>query len=365
MKKLVVHIIDRLPPDGAERLIVEVLKNRSDNYEFEVLALIEGGPLVQDLEAMGVPVTILGRRNGLDWRHAVALYRWLADKQPHIIHTHLFTADAWGRTFAFIRRVPGIFSTVHSTNTWKSKIHLAVDRLLSKISTRIVACTGDVMKTIVSQGLAPAKVVNIPNGVDLNRIDQASEIDIYAEFGLADRSAPVFALVGRLHEAKGHTDLLPVLEQLRIDGHTYYCLFIGEGDLEANLKDEVTRRGLTENVIFSGFRQDVISLLKSIDFLVMPSRWEGLPITLLESMASSAPAVATTVGGIPDLIEHHKDGLLCAPGDPEALQEAILTMLTNTGERSKMAEAGQIKIQSDYSAAAVSAAYERLYDQVD
>lgn len=76
-KPLVVHIIDRLPPDGAERLIAEVLRNRSAAYDYHVLCLVEGGLLVDEIEEGGVPVTILGRRHGHDWRHALALYRWL------------------------------------------------------------------------------------------------------------------------------------------------------------------------------------------------------------------------------------------------------------------------------------------------
>jgi len=363
MHKLIVHIIDRLPPDGAERLIVETLKNRSSKYHYEVLALVEGGLLVDELEAMGVPVTILGRRNGYDHKHALALFRWLRDKKPFAIHTHLFTADAWGRTFAWLARVPGIFTTVHSTNTWKSKYHLIIDRILAQISDRVIACTEDVRKTISEQGIPERKLINIPNGVDLNRIAGTPEVNLATEFKL-NADLPTFALIGRLHEAKGHSDLLFSLESLALEGYEFQCLFVGEGELEDELRENVKTRGLSDFVTFTGFRRDVIGILKNLDFIVMPSLWEGLPISLLESMACGTPAIASRVGGIPDVIEQGEDGILYEQGDNAALKDSIASLMTNKPLRESLATKGAQKVRNHYSAASVAKAYESLYDQI-
>ncbi|MCB1754544.1 MAG: glycosyltransferase [Gammaproteobacteria bacterium] len=357
------HMIDRLPPDGAERLIAEVLKNRSARYDFQVLCLVEGGLLVDEIEKSGVPVTVLGRRNGHDLQHARRLYHWLRENKPKVVHTHLFTADAWGRTFAWLARVPGIFSTVHSTNAWKSGLHVTVDRLLAYFSDAVIACTEEVKTTIARQGIPEKKLVTIFNGVDLQRIESASVVDVRSEFSLAG-DMPVFALVGRLHEAKGHMDLIPELQTLAEQGYRFACLFVGEGELETSLKQEVQARGLEEYVVFTGFRQDVIGILKAVDFLVMPSRWEGLPISLLESMACGTPVIASRVGGIPDVIQHGEDGFLVGQGDGEALREAIVTLLEDKPLRDSLGAAGKRKISEHYSAASVAQAYEALYDKV-
>ncbi|MDO6459860.1 glycosyltransferase [Granulosicoccaceae sp. 1_MG-2023] len=362
-KPLVVHVIDRLPPDGAERLIAEVLRNRSDAYDYRVLCLVEGGLLLEEIENSGVPVTVLGRRNGHDWRHAWALYRWFRQYRPKVVHTHLFTADAWGRTFAWLARVPGIFSTVHSTNAWKTPLHLRVDRLLARISDAVIACTGEVRNTIVGQGIPEAKVVSVPNGVDLQRMGAFDALDLQQAFAVP-AGVPVFALVGRLHEAKGHTDLLPVLAELAAEGVPFACLFVGGGELEDTLCAQVAEQGLQNHVFFCGFRSDVPAILKSLDFLVMPSRWEGLPISLLESMACGTPVLASAVGGIPDVIESGRDGLLYPQGDAAALKQALTQLLAEPQLRQQMAEAGRHKIETQYSAAAVARAYESLYDGV-
>ncbi len=363
MKELIVHVIDRLPPDGAERLIAEVLKNRSNRYDYHVLCLVEGGLLQEEIEAGGVPVTVLGRRNGHDIGHAIALYKWFRQYKPKVVHTHLFTADAWGRVFAWLARVPGIFSTVHSTNAWKSHIHLKVDRILSRFTDAVIACTDEVKNTIETQGISNEKVISIANGVDLQRIDAAPVVDIRSDYSIAEESV-LFALVGRLHEAKGHTDLLPVLAKLQRDGQHFACLFVGEGELEGALKDEVKSLGLEKEVLFTGFRQDVIGILKALDFLVMPSRWEGLPISLLESMACNSPVLASRVGGIPDVIEHGVDGFFYEQGDAVALESCLKKIIEDTELRRFMAEAGLKKIHKKYSAASVAKAYEALYDKV-
>lgn len=363
MKELVVHVIDRLPPDGAERLIAEVLKNRSNRYDYHVLCLVEGGLLREEIEASGVPVTVLGRRNGHDIRHALALYKWFRHYKPKVVHTHLFTADAWGRTFAWLARVPGIFSTVHSTNAWKSQLHLVVDKFLSRFSNAVIACTDEVKSTIELQGISSGKVISIANGVDLQRVDAAPVVDIRTDYAIPDESV-VFALVGRLHEAKGHAELLPVLQQLHQKDKKFICLFVGEGDLEDTLKQQVKLLGLTEKIEFTGFRTDVIGILKAIDFLVMPSRWEGLPISLLESMACQSPVLASRVGGIPDVIEHGVDGLLFEQGNTTELESSLSLLIDNKELRQKLATAGLQKIHNRYSAASVAEAYEALYNKV-
>lgn len=363
MKELIVHVIDRLPPDGAERLIAEVLKNRSSRYDYHVLCLVEGGLLRDEIEADGVPVTVLGRRSGHDWKHALALYKWFRQYKPKAVHTHLFTADAWGRTFAWLARVPGIFSTVHSTNAWKSRLHLVVDRFLSRFSNAVIACTDEVKNAIEKQGISSEKVISIANGVDLQRVEAATVVDVRAEYGIPNGSV-VMALVGRLHEAKGHTDLLPVLQKLHQNNKKFFCLFVGEGELEDSLKQQVQSLGLAKKVVFTGFRRDVIGILKAIDFLIMPSRWEGLPISLLESMACQSPVLASRVGGIPDVIEHGVDGLLFEQGNAFELESSLNLLIENSELRQKMAIAGLHKIHNKYSAASVAKAYEALYDKV-
>ena len=359
----VVHIIDRLPPDGAERLLVEVMRYRSPAFHCEVLCLAEGGLLVAELTQMGVPVTVMSKRPGMDLAHVRELYRWLRKSKPAVVHTHLFTADTWGRGCALLARVPGIFATIHSTNTWKSSFHFAIDRVLARLTNRVIACSSEVGQTLLQQGIPERKLVSIANGVDLQRIEDATVADLKTDCDIINNDL-VFAVVGRLHPAKGHSDLLPVLSKLKAAGLSFNVLFIGEGELEASLKADTKSLGLEQHIHFTGVRTDVINLLKAVDYLLMPSRWEGLPMTLLESMACGTPAVASRVGGIPEVIEHACNGYLYNQGDADTLFQQLQQLIKEKTVPTQLQKAAQNTIAQRYSAASVALAYEALYHEV-
>ena len=359
----VVHVIDELPPDGAERLLTDVLHHRSGKFRYSVLCLIGGGELVQEIREVGVPVTILGRRGKYDpaliWRAA----RWLRRERAAIVHTHLFTADTYGRLAARLAGATGVFTTVHSTNLWKRPIHRVVDWLLARISTRVIACTEEVGELMRRRDRLPAdRIEVVANGIDLRRFTGVSGEGVRAEFGIPD-DRPLIGVVGRLHPAKGHADLITALALLRDDGFGATCLIIGSGDLRVPLEQEVARHGLAERVIFAGQRSDVPRLMASLDILAMPSLWEGLPMTLLEAMALGKAVVATRVGGIPDVIADGESGLLVAPGDPKAFASALRRLITDTRLREAIGQRARTLLCQRYDVTRTARAYEALYSQ--
>ena len=363
-KPLIVHIIDRLPPDGAERLLADVLKNRSDNFEFIVLCLIEGGLLVNEIEEMGVPVVVLGRSGRYDISLLIRLVSWLRNHKPLVVHTHLFTADSWGRLAAFISRVPGIFSTVHSVNSWKSLIHKFVDRIFSLFTTQIIACSDKVAEVLKNaDGIPSNRVVSIANGVSLDRISSIHPVDLQSDFGI-DPNTMTLIIVGRLHEAKGHTDLLPVFSRLIQQKLNLHLLVVGEGELESQIRRQISEMGIENHVTLTGFRSDVLSLIAACDVVVMPSRWEGLPMALLEAMALEKPVVATSVGGIPNVIRDGENGLLVSAGNMTMLEEKLNLILHDKVLYKRVSEHAKSTILDHYSAKTVSNRYEELYDAV-
>ncbi|MEJ2107796.1 MAG: glycosyltransferase [Acidiferrobacteraceae bacterium] len=363
-KQRVVHIIDRLPPDGAERLLADVLRSRSGDFEYTVLCLVEGGPLVQEIEQSGVPVVILGRRGRYDFRLLLRLITWLKEYRPVAVHTHLFTADSWGRLAAFLAHVPGIYSTVHSTNTWKGNLHRLVDRMMARLSTKVIACSEEVEVVLRDRDRIPAnRLVTIANGVDLRRFASLPEVDLADEFDFV-AGATTLIVVGRLHPAKGHHDLLPALETLRTQGFDFVLLIVGEGELEGELRQEVRDRGLDANVRFCGFRQDVLALIAAADTMVMPSRWEGLPMALLEAMALGKPVVATSVGGIPNVIQQGENGFLVAPRDVEDMARKLGALIGDRTLRKRIGGQAGKTVRERFSAENVARRYEELYRSV-
>jgi len=362
-RPLVAHLIDELPAHGAERLIVDLMRHRDAQFRYVVGCLIRGGPLEEELTALGVPVVIFGRRWRFDPTLVLRLAAWMRSRRVCVVHTHLFTADAYGRVAARLAGVRAIFSTVHSViNVWKTPAHRLIDRTLAWGSYRVIACTEEVRQALVERDRLPAKkVTTIANGIDLQRFLSASGAGVREEFGVAPGKA-LLAIVGRLEAPKGHADLLGALAALRSGGCAdFVCLFVGEGALRAELETEVTRRALQDAVVFAGLRRDVPRLLAACDLVLMPSRWEGLPIALLEAMACAKTVVATAVGGVPDVIDDGKNGVLVPPQDMSQFAARMRELLNEPTRRETLGARARFDVLRRFDVARTAAEYTALY----
>lgn len=364
-RPLVAHIIDRLPPDGAERLLVDLLRNRSADFDHVVLCLIEGGHLAAEVTAMGIPIVTFGYQGWKDWTILLRLYRWLAAQRPAVVHTHLFSADLWGRTAAYLAGVPAIFSTIHSTNAWKTPLHRFCDWILAHFSTRLIACSPQVAKVLAERDHIPTdRIVTVANGIDLARFRNTVPLDLAAEFGVTADTVRL-AMVGRLEPVKGHLDLLPVLAQLRQEGNdNFRLLVVGEGPLRPTIEDMIQDLALEDIVTLIGLRKDVPRILAAIDILIMPSRWEGLPIALLEAMVMGRPVLAAAVGGIPDVITDGVTGCLYPPGNSQFLATSLRRLLQDAALRQTLGAAAKKIVTAQYDAGQVCRHYETLYREL-
>ena len=360
---LVVHVIDELPRDGAEMLLLDLLRLRDPRLRYAVVCLIRGGALQPEFERIGVAVTVFGRHGRYDPLLVLRLARWLRRRRASVVHTHLFTADSYGRLAARLAGVPGIFSTVHSVApTGAGRVRATVSRLLARLSTGVVGCSEEVAQTLVQRdGLPADRVHAIPNGIDLLRFGDARGDGVREEFDL-DARRRLIGIVGRLHPPKGHEDLLLALARLdpalRRD---LSCLVVGAGGLEAALRQRVAELGLHDCVIFTGLRTDVPRLVAALDVFVMPSLWEGLPIALLEAMAASRPVLCTRVGGIPDVVQHGDNGLLVEARDVDALRAGIERLLREPKLAARLAERARATVIERFDITRTAGAYNRLH----
>ncbi len=357
----VAQIIDELPPDGAERLLVDLLRHRSPEFRYTVLCVIRAGQLAQELREMGVPVVVLGRRGRVDPGLVLRLARWLRKERVRVVHTHLFTADTYGRIAARLAGVPAVFSTVHSPVVCHGAVKKSLHWALSWISTRVVACSQEVGRVMREQDHLPSRRLQvIANGIDVDRFAGARGDGVRAEFAVPEGSL-LMGVVGRLHPAKGHGDLLAAMATLRERGLTPTCLFVGSGELRGQLEDETRRLGLDGQVIFAGQRSDVPRLLAALDIVAMPSRWEGLPMALLEAMAMSRAIVATRVSAIPEVIRDGENGLVVPPSDPPALAAALEKLLTDAELRGRLGRSALQTLRQRYDVERTAREYEALY----
>jgi L-malate glycosyltransferase len=360
----VVHMIDELPPDGAERLIADMMYHRSRRFRFTVLTLIDGGAngmIAEEIRNLGVPVEVIARRGAVDPTLVVRLALWMRKNRVDVVHTHLFTADSYGRVAARLAGVRGVFSTAHNTNTAAGKVKKAVHWALSWISTRVVACSEEVGRVMREQDHLPASRLGvISNGINVDRFAGARGDGVREEFKVPDGSL-LIGVIGRLHEQKGHKDLIAAMAMLRDQGLSATCLIIGQGELRAELEAEVARLQVGDRVIFTGLRKDVPRLLAALDVMAMPSLWEGLPMALLEAMAMSRPVVATRVSGIPDVIQDEHNGLLIPAKEPATLAAALARLAKDPALRARLGANALATLRQRFDVKTTMRKYEELY----
>ncbi len=364
-RPLIVHMIDELPRDGAEMLLLDLMKLRQPEFRYVIVCLIRGGALEEEFERIGVQVVIFKRRHKFDLRLIIELTGWLKRERASVVHTHLFTADTYGRLAAKLAGVPVIFSTVHNiVNPWKGKFRKGIDRLFAHMSTGVIGCSEEVAQTLAKRDkIPPDRVKAIPNGIDLRKFARISGAGVRNEFGLPE-DRRLIGVVGRLHPQKGHEDLFRALAAMPdARAGQLNCLVVGIGDLQTRLHDQVTALGLEQCVIFAGMRRDVPRLIAALDVFVMPSRWEGMPIALLEAMASSKAVLCTRVGGIPDVVLDGDNGLLVRPNEIAELCAGLESLLNDADARARLGKRARATVIERFDVTRTAAAYNKLHMQ--
>ena len=172
----------------------------------------------------------------------------------------------------------------------------------------------------------------------------------------------VGVIVARLSGLKGHATLLRSLNRLRAEGIDLTLLIAGDGAQRSELEREARDLSLDDRIVrFLGARSDVEHLLRAADFFVLPSDTEGLPLSVLEAMAHGLPIVASNVGGIPELIDDGKEGLLIPPADPVALAAAIRRLSDDPELGRKLGDAARARASGEFSLATTIRNYDQLY----
>lgn len=325
----VVHIITSLYFGGAERLLFDLVSEIDrDKFDITVITVVDGGPLVADFVKNGVPVLVNKKNSwlglGLVWR----LNKQLREIKPDIVHTHLFGGDAWGRLAAIFARVPVIISTAHNSDMDEGRIKKIIKFILSFGTKKVVAVSRAVKDYVVEVEKIPAsKMIVIYNGVRREKFFDA-------EPSVFENSMVRLAVIARLAEQKGHDILLEAAAKMK--NKNVLLRFLGSGPLEAALKTRASELGIAKRVEFLGAQSDVAAFLKQTDIVVLPSRWEGLGLVLIEASLSARPIVAARVGGVPEVIEDKKNGLLVPANNPERLAQAIDWLIDHPKEARAM-----------------------------
>ncbi len=368
----VTYVIDKLHRAGAQShlgALVPALDREA--FAPEVVCLLGGGPVAEELRACGVPVEVLGLGRLYAPRALAAaarLARGLRSRGVDVLHTYLVSANVYGTLAGRLAGVGAVVTSRRDTGFSRNwRLRLVEEWLVNPLADRVVANARAVAEAARRErGLGGEKVVVIPNGVDLGRFDPErhprEEARAWAvrEWGADDDEAVVGA-IGSLTPVKGHTDLLEAAARVVARLPRTRFVLVGDGPSRPALEALARQLGLADRVVLAGVRADVARVLASFDVVALPSHTEGLSNVLLEAMAMARPVVATAVGGNPDVLRDGASGRLVPARDPAALAAGLAGMIEHPEAARRMGREARRDVELRFSLARMVEGYESLY----
>ena len=282
----VTHLIATLDRGGSEQqmatLAAELDRNR---FDVNVLCLTRGGPVAETLDRAGVPYSILGKAGKADpFAFLRLIWRFLA-QPPTILHTWLFTSNAYGRAAGAIVGVRHLLASERSTDPWKRPVHRFLDRLLARVTDRVIANSRAVAESLIFNGIPDAKIAIIPNNVDTSRFRPREAVQAREALGLAP-GGPYMGYIGRLAFEKRPELFVEAAKRVLAARQDVRAVLFGTGPLEAALKAAAAE--FSDRIIFYGDCREVELAHAALDVLVLTSSWEGFPNVVLEAIRIGA-----------------------------------------------------------------------------
>jgi glycosyltransferase involved in cell wall biosynthesis len=350
---------------GAERQAILLAKELIQRgWKVSVVTLSGSAPdAAIELQAAGAACLNLRMRKGLaDPRGWIRFHRWLKREAPDIVHTHLPHAAWFARWSRLGAPARVLVDTLHSSSTGDWGRHLGY-RYSRWLPDSVTAVSRAVAETHLAAGMATAgKLTVLPNGVDVQfyRPDPAMRAPLRRELGLTHEF--LWLAAGRLEPVKDYPTLLRAMAELP---EAVRLVIAGTGPLEGQLRSLTGDLALASRVRFLGFEPDVRHWMQAADGFVLSSRWEGLPMGLLEAAACALPAVATDVPGTREAVVDGQTGFLAPASNAATLQDAMARIMQmNAEERQAMGERARQTVVERYSLEAVVDRWEALYAEL-
>ena len=352
----VMQVTYSLARGGSEQLAVAIARagvNRG--LRMSVCGLHAGGDFEESLRTAGVRTHVMGRSPGLEPRVAVRMGQLFRREGVDVVITHhlgqlLYSAVGARVAGARLLHVEHEYYTLAAS---KAKRQL---RMAGRLAERFIAVSDGVARFLIEDvGLPSSKVGIIRNGVDLSRFAPAGGRP--PSVAGVSGGRPIVGSVGRLAPEKDHRTLIAAFRSVLSEVPRAALVLVGDGPVRQELEAVVAREGMNDNVCFLGDRADVAMLLSAMDVFVLSSVHEGVPLALLEAMASAKPVVVTDVGGMAGVIGHGRAGVVVRPRDVAGMAAAIAGVLREPAAAARMGEAGREIVEQQYDMARTVDAY--------
>ena len=368
MTRTVVYFMDTTGYGGAERSLLNLLAGLDRRQWHPILAFHPdpgNNELVQQAALLNVELwPVLPMPEGSTGAKRVPQFaRALRDRRPSVFHAHLTWQRGckFGLIASILARVPAVIATQHLfvdiPSSWSIDLQ---QRVLAFGIDRYLPVSNDIAGQLHERLSIPThKLQVIHNGIPIGQFSGHSERTVRAQLN-AGTERPIILTPARLVEQKGHRYLLQAMTRLP----SAVLVLAGDGPERWRLEAQTQQLGLDGRVRFLGHRDDAGSLLAAADLVVLPSLFEGLPLSIVEAMAAGKPVVTTSVGGIPEAIIDGESGLLVPAADPDALANAIGQVLRDPALAQRLATRARERAAAEFSLEGMVAAVTGVYDEV-
>lgn len=366
----ILHLVSSGGFFGAERVILNLASRQNNSAVISWVGAINNKhnphlEIIQESQNTGLKTAIFDSRSQADLKTVSSVKKFLKENDIDILHTHNYKSNIIGFLATRLTRVKWAV-TLHGWISSDSKLrwYETLDRFFLKFADKIFCVSLNNYDMLLNKGINKNSLEVIANGIDLKQFSSAgADQNLRKSLGI-DAHQIVITIVGRLGEEKGHKVLFKALSLIHPQYPDFKCLVVGDGPLMKNLQEQANALNLSRHIIFTGNRKDVADIYKVCDILVNASFTEGLPMTILEAMASRLAVIATKVGGVPQLIQHEKNGLLLDPNDPEILAEALIQLIKDPQKRQQLAQEAYNSVVTSFSDQIMSDKYEENYYQI-
>lgn len=361
----VLHLVPSRTLGGAERM-VQLIGRYLNRERFNQIIVCPEGPLKTIYEQEGH--RLIAEDIGFPYPGTILRLRMLIKHlNIHLLHAHDHRASLLAWLCAWPHKRLPVISHLHSANPWMKgrHPHKVLEMLMRRRYDLTIACCENVREYFLKHNAwsRPERMITIANGIEIKTHPPVDREGLLTRLGIPG-GCRIVGAVGRLEPLKGIDLLLKAFKKVALYYPFAVLLIVGTGSQELALKSLAGELGLENEVFFTGYREDVHDLFQLMDVFALASRWEGLPMVLLESMSHSLPVVAADVGGTAEAVQPGKTGFLVRSGDVDDLADKLLRLCLDKELSVRMGLAGYSLVKDRFDIVKQSARIEGLYESL-
>jgi glycosyltransferase involved in cell wall biosynthesis len=352
----VLHIVLSLRVGGLEKVVVNLVRSYKKKIDSKIICLEEKGELAEELP--DIEIKSLNKKPGIRLRLIPKIMKEIKESHIQLIHTHNPAPNFYGGLAGFCTKIP-VINTKHGRDDTRNNILL--NKISSFFTKKIVTVSEDAKAVCEKiEKIDPKKVHTIWNGIDINKFYPKSEKEI--QFVKKKKGNDIIVgVIARLALEKDHKTLFAAIKILKEKLKPPKLLVIGDGPLKNELKNEVKKLGLLENVFFGGNQKNIPNIMKCLDIFALTSETEGIPLTLLEAQSSGLPVVVSDVGGNSEVVVNGYTGFLVEKKRPDLFANKLELLIDDPNLRKNMGLNGRKRIEKYFSLENTAERYVELY----